>query len=311
MKITALAGGVGGAKLAQGLSEIMPVDDLSIVVNTGDDLELYGLYICPDLDTVSYTLAGMANPVTGWGIKDETFNTFQMLQENSSPAWFQLGDKDLATHMERTRLLKEGKTLTEVMLHFRDIWQIKHPILPMTNDKVPTYVGTNEKGVISFQEYFVKYHFEPTITDILFFNIEKAKPTEEVMAALDACDAVVICPSNPFVSVDPILSLKRVRDILKEKYVVAVSPIIGGKAVKGPLKKMYDERGVEPTPAAIALHYKDFLDCIYLDNKDEGYGKIIKQSGIIFQVTNIMMPDLENRIRLAEEIYQYIKKRID
>ena len=311
MKIAALAGGVGGAKLAQGLSEILPADDLSIIVNTGDDFELYGLYICPDLDTVCYTLAGMANPATGWGIKNDTFNTFAMLQENKSPTWFKLGDMDIATHMERTRLLNGGKTLTEVTLHFRDIWKLKHPVLPMTNHKVPTYVDTIEKGLISFQEYFVKYHFEPTVKKIIFQNIDKAVASEEMLSALERSDAVVICPSNPFVSIDPILSLKAVRDILVRKQVIAVSPIIGGKAVKGPLQKMYVEKGIDPDPAAIAKHYTGILDCIYLDNQDKDYGKEIQQSGIIFQVTDILMPDLANRVRLAEEIYKYIKKTID
>lgn len=310
MKITALAGGVGGAKLAQGLSECIPRDDLTIIVNTGDDFVFYGLYICPDLDTVTYTLAGMANPITGWGIQGDTFNTFARLKANGSPHWFQLGDQDLATHMERTRLLQEGKRLTEIALHFNQIWGIKHPILPMCDQPVPTLVETQEMGWLSFQEYFVKYHFEPVVKRIIFKDIETAAPSREVLNALQNADAIVFCPSNPLVSLDPILALNGVREILKTKFVLAVSPIIGGKAVKGPLAKIYSELEIAANPASVAGHYADILDCIFLDNQDEDYGKAIQQSGIIFQASDILMPDLPNRIRLAEEIIKFIEKNI-
>ena len=308
MKIAALAGGVGGAKMAQGLSEILNPDDLSIIVNTGDDFKFLGLYMCPDLDTVSYTLAKMSNPGTGWGIKDDTFHTFEMMQKNGSPTWFKLGDKDLATHLERTRLLNQGKSLTEVTLHFKEIWHIKHDILPMSNKPVPTFIDTEEEGVISFQEYFVKHHFQPVMKEIIFKDIEFAKPSQEVLSALKKADVVVICPSNPFVSIDPILRLRGVTEILNEKYVVAVSPIIGGKAVKGPLQKMFIEQGIKPSPVEVARHYSGFLDCIFIDNQDEDYGEDIQQSGIIFQSTDILIPDLSNRIRLADEILKYINK---
>ncbi|MDK2980113.1 MAG: 2-phospho-L-lactate transferase [Chloroflexota bacterium] len=308
MKITALAGGVGGSKLAQGLSEVLAPEDLKIIVNTGDDFRFFGLYISPDIDTVTYTLANLSNPKTGWGVRDETFNTFEMLKSNGSPAWFMLGDKDLATHMERTRQLDEGKTLTDVCAFFKQAWQVKHPILPMTNDPVPTCIDTIEQGLLPFQEYFAKYHCEPTVKDVVFQGMNKAKPTPEVLDALENCDAVVICPSNPLLSIDPILSLPGIRELLKSKYVVAVSPIIGGKAVKGPLAKMYTEKGVTPSPATIAEHYKEFLDCIYIDDQDLNYGKDIQQSGIIFQSTDIMMPDLSNRIRLADTIIEYLEK---
>jgi LPPG:FO 2-phospho-L-lactate transferase len=307
MKITALAGGVGGSKLAQGLSEILAPDELNIVVNTGEDFRFYGLYICPDIDTVTYTLANLSNPVTGWGVRDETFNTFETLKRNGSPAWFMLGDKDLATHMERTRQLDQGKTLTDVCRFFNKAWQVKHPILPMTNDPVPTMIDTEELGMLPFQEYFAKHHCEPTIKQVVFQGMEKAQATPEVLNALESCDFVVICPSNPLLSIDPILSLPAVKDILKIKYVVAVSPIIGGKAVKGPLAKMYTDKGVRPSPSTIVEHYKDFLDCIYIDDQDENYAKDIQQSGIIFQSTDIMMPDLSNRIRLAQTIINYLE----
>jgi LPPG:FO 2-phospho-L-lactate transferase len=309
MKITALAGGVGGAKLSQGLSEVLPVDDLTIIVNTGDDFTFYGLYICPDLDTVSYTLAGMANPKTGWGVIDETFNTFEMLKDNHSPDWFMLGDKDLATHMERTRMLDEGRSLTEVSLHFNEIWNIKHPILPMCDQPVPTMVETVEEGWLSFQEYFVKYHFQPQVKQFVFKDIDKSRPDPAVLSALREADAVVICPSNPFVSIAPILAVPGIRETLNDKFVLAVSPIIGGKAVKGPLGKIFEEKGIQPSPLSIVQQYADFLDCIYLDSQDESYGEEIKQSGIIFEATDIMMPDLENRTRLAQDIIKFIEDR--
>ena len=307
MKITALAGGVGGSKLAQGLSEILAPNDLNIVVNTGDDFRFFGLYISPDIDTVTYTLANLSNPVTGWGVREDTFHTFETLKFNGSPAWFMLGDKDLATHMERTRQLAEGKTLTEVCRYFNKTWQVKHPILPMTNDPVPTIIDTFEMGMLPFQEYFAKHHCEPTIKQVVFQGMEKAQASPEVLEALRACDIVVICPSNPLLSIDPILSLPQIKDILSTKFVVAVSPIIGGKAVKGPLAKMYAEKGIEPNPYTIAEHYKDFLNCIFIDSRDENYGKDIQQSGIIFQSTDIMMPDLANRKRLAQNIINYIE----
>ncbi len=308
MKIVALAGGVGGAKLAQGFSAVLPKGDLIVIVNTGDDFVFYGLTICPDLDTVTYTLAGMANPMTGWGIRNDTFNTFGQLSENQSPTWFKLGDQDLATHMERTRLLVEGKTLTEVALHFDKIWGLKHVVLPMCDQPVPTLVDTREKGRLSFQEYFVKYHFEPVVEKIIFQYIEKAHLNDVAREALESADAVVICPSNPLVSIDPILSVPGVRDLLKAKYVLAVSPIVGGKAIKGPLAKICNELGIEPSPGSVARHYQDFLNCIYLDNQDKDYGKEIQQSGIIFQSSDILMPDLSNRIRLADEILNFLEK---
>lgn len=310
MKIAALAGGVGGAKLAQGLSQILDKDNLSIIVNTGDDFIFYGLYICPDLDTVTYTLSEKSNPVTGWGLKDETFNVFETFKENGSPSWFMLGDKDLATHLERTRQLNQGKTLTEITYHFKKLWNIKHDILPMCDQPVPTYIETEEEGLLAFQEYFVKHHFEPTLKKIVFKNIQTAKPSKQVVKALEKADAVIICPSNPFLSVDPILSLSGIKDILSQKFVVAVSPIIDGKAVKGPLGKMYREMGIEPSPVTIAKHYSDFIDCIFIDKRDEGHSEEMRQSGIIFQSTDILLPDLQNRIRLAEEILKYINKEI-
>ena len=308
MKIAALAGGVGGARLAHGLSLTLPPDDLNVIVNTGDDFAIFGLYLCPDLDTVTYTLAGIANPQTGWGIQDDTFYTFEAIKANGGPSWFRLGDRDLATHLERTRLLQEGKSLTEVASHFNQLWHVKHPVLPMCDQAVPTLVDTREHGRLTFQEYFVKYRWEPRIQSLHFSHIDQAKPSEKVMNALRTADVVIICPSNPLVSIDPILSLAGVRDILKTKYTLAVSPIIGGAAIKGPLAKMVTELGLEVSPVTVANHYADYLNCIFIDIQDESYAKLINQSGIIVQVTDILMPDATARKRLAAEIINYLKK---
>lgn len=307
MRITALAGGVGGARLIQGFISILSPDEFTAVVNTGDDFWHLGLYICPDLDTVTYTAAGIANPETGWGVKDDSFLTLKALEEIRGPSWFKLGDKDLATHLERTRRLQVGQSLTEIATFFSHCFGIKHRILPMTDDGVFTHVIAQNNEELPFQEYFVKYNFEPKIKGVIFKGIDSALPSEQMMNALDKSDAVVICPSNPFVSIDPITSLKGVREILTNKYVICVSPILGGKAVKGPLAKMYLELGLEPNPHLIAQHYQDFLNVIYLDNRDAEFSRRIRQSSIIPIESDILLPDIKNRTRLAKEIIKHIR----
>jgi len=307
MKIAALAGGVGGAKLAQGISQILGKEEFTVIVNSGDDFFHYGLYICPDFDTVCYTLAGFANQTTGWGIQKDTFITYEALQQYGFPDWFILGDKDLATHLERTRLLSEGKTLTEIALYLKEIWQLRHSVLPMTNSQMPTFIDTIELGLIPFQEYFVKHHFRPRVKKIVFKNRENSSATPQVLSALKEAQAVIICPSNPFVSIDPILSLPGIVEMLKNKFVISVSPLIAGKAVKGPLDKMCNEMGFDANPVSIANHYSKILTAMFIDHQDESYVMSLKQSGIIVQVTNILMPDMSHRIRLAEEIIKLLE----
>lgn len=314
MKITALAGGVGGAKLAQGLAQVLKPDELSVIVNTGDDFEQFGLYISPDIDTMCYTLANKANPDTGWGLKSETFNVLEKISELNGPTWFKLGDNDLATHLVRTQLLKEGHSLSDITQKFCDFWKIKQKILPMSDSPVRTFLGTVEKGTIPFQEYFVKNQFQFTVKEIFFHGIESALPTKEVKNAINECDAIIICPSNPFVSIDPILSLNGIRDMIKQKYVVAVSPLINGKAIKGPLSKMFRELGINPSIDAIFNHYKDFLNCLFIDNSEMDKLEENKESnnynasGIILKPTNIMLPDIYSRIKLAGEIVNFLEK---
>lgn len=308
MKIVALAGGVGGAKLAQGLARSLDSDELSIIVNTGDDFEFLGLNISPDLDTVCYTLANLANMVTGWGLEGDTFNFMEKIRQMGEPDWFRLGDCDLATHIIRTHKLTKGETLTSITEELCKSWSIRHRILPMSDEPVRTMVDTVELGVMPFQEYFVKYQFEPAIKGISFEGIEKAKPTQPVLKSLELCDAVVICPSNPFVSIDPVLSLNGIKTILKEKFVIAVSPLIGNKAIKGPLAKMFIEMNIEPTVGAIADHYREFLDCLFIHDTDVNEMPLDKRSCIISKATNILLPDIDSRMKLAAEIVEFIKE---
>jgi LPPG:FO 2-phospho-L-lactate transferase len=310
MKIAALAGGVGGAKLAQGLSKVLSADELSIIVNTGDDFEYLGLYISPDIDTVCYTLAEKANPLSGWGLKDDTFNAYKIIGELDGPTWFKIGDGDLATHIIRTQKMKSGESLTKVTQDFCEMWGVQHRVLPMSDEPVRTFVDTKEKGLLPFQEYFVKYHFELCVKGIYFKGIDTARPTKKVYEALKLSDAVIICPSNPFVSIDPILSLKGINDILKQKYVVAVSPLIGGKAIKGPLARMFLDMNIEPSVWAIADHYGEVLNCLFIDVMDQDEMVLNDHSSIILKATRIFLPEIESRIKLAAEIVEFLKDNL-
>lgn len=301
MKIVAFAGGVGGAKLAQGLAQVLPSQDLTVVVNTGDDFEHLGLYICPDLDTVCYTLAGLANPETGWGRAGETWNTIANVEKLGGPAWFRLGDSDIATHLERTRRLKEGNSLSQVTKDFCMAWGIAPTVLPMTNSPVRTMVDSDE-GELAFQEYFVHRRCEPRVKGFRFDGANVAEPAPGVREALESSDAIVFCPSNPWVSIDPIL--KVVKEV--KKPVIAVSPIIGGKTVKGPAAKMYSELGIEPSALAVAMHYRTILKGFVLDNEDKDMEDQIKRLGFATLVTNTLMNQLTDRARLANDVLNFI-----
>jgi LPPG:FO 2-phospho-L-lactate transferase len=301
LKIVALAGGVGGAKMAHGFAQILPPEDLTVIVNTGDDFEHLGLYICPDLDTVCYTLAGLANPETGWGRAGETWNTVANVEKLGGPAWFRLGDQDMATHLERTRRLKEGKPLSQITKEFCKAWSIQHTVIPMSDSPVRTMVNS-EEGELAFQEYFVHRRCEPRVKGFRFDGVEVAEPAPGVREALASADAIVFCPSNPWVSIDPIL--KVVKGI--KKPVVAVSPIIGGKAVKGPAAKMYTELGIEPSALAVAKHYRTILTGFVLDNADVEIERQIKDLSLATLVTNTLMNQLTDRARLANDVLNFI-----
>jgi LPPG:FO 2-phospho-L-lactate transferase len=305
MRVAALAGGVGGAKLADGLARALPPEDLTIIVNTGDDFVHLGLNISPDLDTVCYMLAGIHNPETGWGRAGETWQVFDELEKLGGPTWFRLGDRDLATHLERTRLLKEGQTLTQVTKTFCWNWGIEPTVLPMSDDPVATIVLTKDQGELAFQEYFVARRCQPVVTGFRFEGIIEAKPALGVLEALQAADCVIICPSNPWVSVDPILGLPGVHEVLREKTTIAVSPIIGGKALKGPAAKMYAELDITPSAVAVAEHYGELLTGFVVDKIDKNLTKCLTINALI---TDTIMLEESDRLRLAEEVLSFARE---
>ena len=307
MKIVALAGGVGGAKLAHGLAQILPSEDLTVIVNTGDDFEHYGLYICPDLDTVCYTLAGIANPETGWGRFNETWNVMENISKLGGLDWFRLGDQDLGTHLERTRRLREGESLSEITRDFCKGWGIGHTVLPISDQPVRTIVDTDE-GELAFQEYFVHRRCEPRVKGFRFDGADQAEPAPGAREALQSADAIVICPSNPWVSVDPILNV--LHPLFSEEGLrvrsVAVSPIIGGATVKGPAAKMYRELGIEPSALAVANHYRGLVTHFVMDTIDAQLIESVRGLNMQTHVTNTVMKSHEDRKRLAENTLNFI-----
>ena len=305
MKILALAGGVGGAKLVDGLARILPPEQLSVIVNTGDDFEIFGLNISPDLDTVCYTLAGLANPITGWGQKDETWHTFQTVAHLGGPDWFRLGDKDLGTHLFRTEGLRLGKRLSEITLELCERWGVKHPVYPMSDDPVRTLVHAKDGSTLGFQEYFVQRACAPEVEKFEFKGVESSSPVGGAIAAIEEADVVLLTPSNPWVSIEPILAVPGYLERISQKPVIAVSPIVGGKALKGPAAKMYHELGIQPCASAVANHYRDFLNGFVLDTIDADELEKIERWRIIPLVADIVMKDQQDRVRLAEEVLAF------
>ena len=302
--VVALCGGVGGAKLALGLYRVLGPDRLTVVVNTGDDFEHFGLDISPDLDTVVYTLAGLADPERGWGRAAETWQFMGALRELSGHGWFNLGDRDLAMHILRTEWLRRGGGLTAFTVQTTERLGIAARILPMTDSPVRTIVATNE-GDLPFQHYFVRRGCEPAVRAIRFEGAESSRPTPELLEVLThPLRAIVICPSNPFLSVDPILAVPGVRPALASHAakVVAVSPIIGGQAIKGPTAKMMAELGIAVTTQSIAAHYEGLLDGLVIDRMD-----ISQQASVDIpvSVTNTLMSSFDDRDRLAQEVLAF------
>jgi LPPG:FO 2-phospho-L-lactate transferase len=300
MRVVAIAGGVGGARLALGLGMAMDPADLTVVVNTGDDFEHLGLSISPDLDTVMYTLAGIANPETGWGIAGETFDFLAAAARLGAPAWFRLGDRDLATHVERTRRLRAGASLTDVTRELCAALGVGPAVLPMSDEPVRTKVHT-EEGTLDFQEYFVKRRCEPRVTGFDFAGLDTARPSRQVMTALGQADAVVLCPSNPFVSTAPILALPGVRDAVESRPAVAVSPIVGGSAVKGPAAKMLAELELDVSAQGVARMYSGLVGGFVLDATDAALDPDIRALGMEVLVTDTMMRSDDVRRSLARE----------
>lgn len=303
--ITALAGGVGAARFLTGLVRLVKGEDLSIVVNTGDDIELFGLHISPDVDIVIYTLAGIVDEEKGWGIKGDTFRCLEELRKFGCEAWFNLGDKDLATHMLRTSLLKEGFKLSEITARTIHALGLEMKILPMTDDKFETRILT-EDGSVHFQEYLVKREAKDEVLGVEFLGAENAKPAAGVVEAIMDAELVIICPSNPVVSIGAILALKGVREALQctDAKKIAVSPIIAGAPVKGPADKLLRGLGLEVSAFSVAKLYLNFLDTFVLDMADASEKGRIEKLGIEVKVTNTIMKSLEDKIELARNVLE-------
>lgn len=296
-RVLALSGGVGGAKLASGLADLLDPGRLSVVVNTGDDFIHWGLHIAPDLDTVMYTLAKLAHPTQGWGLEGETFHALEAVGRYGGEAWFRLGDRDLATHLMRTQALSQGKTLTEVTASLCSALGVKTHILPMSDGPRRTVFDTVDLGTLSFQEYFVKHAFRPVVRAIRFEG--EPKPSPEVLAAVEAADFIVICPSNPYVSIDPIITLPGMREALSQKKVIAVSPIVGGKAIKGSAAKLSVELGQgEASAAGIARHYGALLSALVVEEGDE----VDLPKGLYVRATQTVMQNESDRRALAADV---------
>ena len=302
MTVVALSGGVGGAKLALGLSRVLPPEDLLIVTNTGDDFEHLGLAISPDIDTVMYTLAGVANQTLGWGRQDETWSFMETLAAVGGETWFRLGDRDLAVHVERTRRLRAGETLSAITAYLCGRLGVGPRVLPMSDDPVRTRVRTDD-GWIDFQDYFVRRRCEPVVHEVAFHGAEAADAHPDFLAALadPRLKAVVICPSNPFISIEPILAVPGVRAALADcaAPVIAVSPIIGGRAVKGPTAKMMTELGLTPSAGAVAKRYAELIDGYVVDYADMDQIAAIRAKVTMGQT---MMTTLADREALARTV---------
>jgi LPPG:FO 2-phospho-L-lactate transferase len=309
--ILALAGGVGGAKLAHGLSMLLAPDRLQIVVNTGDDFDHLGLHVSPDLDTVMYWLAEVSDRERGWGLVDESWNFMAALGRLGGPAWFKLGDRDLATHVHRTSLLRSGMTLSDVTRALCRELGVRHPIAPMSDGKVRTIVET-EEGALEFQDYFVRRQCKPRVLQVEYRGASEATMSAPFAAALerDDLEAIIICPSNPILSIDPILSVGHVRARLKKcrAAIVAVSPIIGGKALKGPAAKILQELGRAPSSLEIARHYAGLIDGLVIDHDDASLAKDIEALGLRVEITNTIMTDRAEQSRLAEATISFAKQ---
>jgi len=311
--ILAITGGVGGAKLALGLSKLLGPEDLSFMVNTGDDFTHLGFPISPDIDTLLYTLSGTCNTETGWGRSEEGWQFMQALKEMGAETWFALGDKDLAMHVERRRLLDSGLTLGAATASLAKSFGIAHRILPMSNDRVSTRVLTRQ-GKMDFQHYFVREKCEPSVTGFEFEGAAQALVHPDISELLNSpgLKGIILCPSNPFVSIDPILSIHGFREQLKtcRAPVIAVSPVIGGAAVKGPTVKMMRELDIPNTADSVALHYADFLDGFVVDFQDGDLINIIDKMSINSVVSNILMKTLKDRIDLARTCLEFIDQLV-
>jgi LPPG:FO 2-phospho-L-lactate transferase len=304
-RVVAIAGGVGGAKLARGLAHVLKPDCLTIVVNTGDDDDFHGLTVCPDVDTVMYTLAGIANPETGWGIVNESFRTLGALKQLGAETWFGLGDIDLATHIRRTELLHGGRTLSDVTRELSFALGVTHLIVPMTDERVRTIALTDE-GELAFQEYFVHRRCRPKITAVRFDGAATAGPSPGFSSSLRTANALVFCPSNPLVSIGPVLALDGVRAAIAAFAGprIAISPIVAGRALKGPAAKMMAELGEEVSCLGVARRYVGVCDRMFIDTLDADHAAAIEALGMQVTVTNTIMETDSDKEALARQVVE-------
>ena len=307
--IVALTGGTGGAKLVEGLAAVVDPSELILVCNTGDDCVFHGLHISPDIDTIAYTLAGLSDTEKGWGVKGDTFVVLEQLRRLGNDVWFNLGDKDLATHITRTRLLDEGRKLSEVTEQLRRRIGIPAQILPMSDERVETRVETPD-GEISFQEFFVKEHWAPDVLGVRFVGAEQSHPAPGVLDAIERADAIIVCPSNPITSIGPILAVPGIRAALQDSRarMVGVSPIIGSTAISGPAHKLMAAAGWEVSPLGVARGYGDFLDALLIAEADAGLSMQIRELQINPVCVDLRMPTAGDKQRLARQVLASVQK---
>ena len=300
--ITCLAGGVGAARFLDGLSRVYPPDRITVIVNTGDDLEYLGAYISPDIDILTYTLAGIVDEEKGWGIRGDTYRCMEQLERYSAETWFRVGDRDFATHLLRTAFLQQGFNLSEVTEKIRSALGVKVRILPMSNDRVATKIKTSA-GLLEFQEYFVKRKFSDKVEDVTYEGANHAVPPEAVLSSLKTSEAIILCPSNPILSIGPILAIPGIREALGRARgkIVGISPIVGGKALKGPLDRLMADLGLEVSPYGVAKLYQGVLDGFVIDEVDKHLSPRIQRLGMKVVATRTVMNEPEAKTRLAEE----------
>ena len=305
---TVLAGGVGASRFLQGLCQVTNPANVTVISNTGDDVEMFGLHVSPDTDIVLYALAGAVNPETGWGLTGDTFAVIDQLQRFGYERWFNLGDKDLAMAIHRTRLLRDGVPMHEVTANLAKAWGLACTVLPMANEPVRTMI-TGPEGELAFQEYMVRLRTEVDVRSVRFAGVESAKPAPGVLDALNKADVVFLAPSNPFVSIGPILAVAGVRDALANTRAtrVAISPIIAGQVVKGPAAKMMTTMGYEASALGVAKIYDGLIDVFVIDEQDRALKPAVEALGLRCFVTDTMMTSAERKAELARDILSFLE----
>jgi LPPG:FO 2-phospho-L-lactate transferase len=304
--LVALAGGVGAARFLRGLVDVVDPADVTVVVNTGDDDRFHGLHVSPDLDSVTYTLADANNPETGWGLAGETFTTMDALDRYGAPTWFRLGDRDLATHLFRTEQLRGGATLTDATARIAAAWGVRSALLPMTDDPVATRITVARDGAaieLPMQEWFVRERAEPPVLSVRFEGADAAQPAPGVLAAIDTADTIVVCPSNPVISIAPILAVPGIREALvrRRDRVVGVSPIIGGRPVRGPADRLMGPLGIEVSCVGVAHAYRDFCSALVIDSTDAQHASAVDAVGVRAVVADTLMRDARIAAALARD----------